>query len=417
MKKLIALCALLICSQSSHAMNALKEKQKDVAREYFLNTSFQNANVESEKDKWRAAYGFTVISLVTYFTDELKAPAADAADIQKTFEAAKARALTYATATSPAAEVDALERLDLTKPDTITNAKKLLKLPPSQAAQERKKLEEEQEKLKLQRQKLQQQLQVPQGPPQSSSTSDESIIQGALETVKELPQILADLQEKIDSSKTPPAQKKAALEEQEDVLNKLGSIEGNYFKLYDRNKDHKSVKEITAILQAGVKAERSDEMNEVITSMMSLGNLQKTVQKIDTIIKVGNDVLKEPNIKPEQKEAINKQLGLLAKEKNIIEELIKTDDPNVTFAHAKELWKELTALQQELQNAKATNNENDIKRITKEIDQLYQRAPHLLTAYEVARDSQMKKFLPKNIKAYVLAKRDEILAEKAKSMK
>lgn len=245
------------------------------------------------------------------------------------------------------------------------------------------------------------------GESSSSAQTDANFIAETLKLVQELPKKLAEYR------------LKNRVQEEKKELAALDVIQKKYSEVYDRNKskDNESIKEITAILKAGAKIPLTDEATRVIDLMMSPENLEKTVKQIDELTKAGKEALKESNIKPEQKKAIEKQLTLLKQEKEIIQKLIATDDLNATFAHAIELWEERTALTKELEKAKKNRDETNITRIKKEIELLYKRAPHLLPAYEEAIKSREKTFLPKNIKAYIEAKRDEILEKKRQESK
>lgn len=127
MKKLIACIALTFSIQSAYAMNALAEKQKQVAHDMrvkWVERIFLNVNVGLSTDPWHEAYKLVVNTIAVQYSAKLTQPNADKADIKATFDMAKNLALKYATKDSPAAEVQALKALDLEKPETIQQAKK-----------------------------------------------------------------------------------------------------------------------------------------------------------------------------------------------------------------------------------------------------------------------------------------------------
>lgn len=263
------------------------------------------------------------------------------------------------------------------------------------AQQREKKASIKKEKEKLQEQIERLKKKIEQGESSQSAPQrklDDKVIARALRLVQALPEKLAAYKLKSDI-----AAERAALAE-------LDKIQDAYFELYTRNKNNESIQEITDLLAEGVPAPITPEMWQALETMETL-KLNDALERVNTYIKVGENALANAK-KESQQAAINKQLELLKKEKQILEALIKNPDEMAIFAHQKELLKELDALTAALKQAK--NEEREAK-IKKEIDQLYKRAPHLLPAAEMGRAAQTKKFLPKNIKAYILAKRDAIL--------
>jgi hypothetical protein len=239
----------------------------------------------------------------------------------------------------------------------------------------------------------------------SSADNDEEIIAKALKLVQTLPEKLAKYRLNQDTD----AEKKA--------LRKLDKIQAQYIDVYNRNKnnDNESIEEITDLLAEGVPAPITREMRLALDAMEQ-GKLKDALEQVNALIADGNKRLAQAK-KESEKDALRKQLEPLENEKKILEALIKNPDSDAIFAHQKELLKELDDLKAAFKKAKKDKDEQRKEEIEKEIDRLHLRAPHLLSAAEMGRDAQTKRFLPKNIRAYIEAKRDEILEEKRQESK